>query len=91
MRGSRRGTAAEGGRRVPPPDRQAKLDDLLTHRWVKLTRFAEVCDGISPRTLQRWAIDGRLPASRRFGRSWWVDVRAFLAMRRDGSEDLLSA
>ncbi len=76
---------------MSPRDRQAKLEEMLSHRWVRLHRLAEVTD-FSPRTLRRWAEEGRLPASRRFGcRLWWIDVRAFLALRRDGSEDLLSA
>ena len=72
-------------------DRQAKLDEMMTHRWVLLARFAEVVPGFSSRTLRSWAEAGKLPCSKRFASRWWIDVRAFMALRRDQSEDLMSA
>lgn len=65
------------------------LSELLAHRWILLTTFAAFVP-YSERTLRRWCERGKLPASKRFGDFWWIDIRAFRAMRRDGSEDLLA-
>lgn len=64
--------------------------DLMQHRWVLLTRFAEAVPGFTIRTLQYWAKTGKIPASRRFGTRWWVDMKAFAAMRKNQSDDLLA-
>lgn len=62
---------------------------LRRARWLKLSDFRKLVPEYSYPTLARWALAGKLPVSKRGGSRYWVDMQAFRALRRNGSEDIL--
>lgn len=59
-------------------------------RWWTLDEVAEAWGkrGRAPtrRTLERWCAQGKLPASKRFGKRWQVDMFAMKGLGLEGRE-----
>lgn len=76
-------------KRPLPPEKRA---ELMSRRWLLLSDFARLMakDDVVIQTLRRWAANGRLPASRRLGHRWWIDMKELKSWRTDESLNLLS-
>lgn len=57
------------------------LDDLPNIEWMPITTFHKYLQGISMRTLRRWAENGDIPASKRGTGRWSVHLAALRELR----------